>query len=110
MTLAPEWTKGVHHDGSEVYVSNPLQEHGEEITLWLRAPAGAPVKAAFIRTEPDGEQHEEPMVLGYQDATNRWYRGSSRRNSSVRHIGSDLGRSLGSAIASASAMPSIPTM
>jgi alpha-glucosidase len=76
MTLAPEWTKGVHHDGSEVYVSNPLPEHGEEITLWLRAPAGAPVKAAFIRTEPDGEQHEEPMVLDYQDATNRWYRGS----------------------------------
>lgn len=61
MTLT-RWTDGVHHDGSEVYVSNPLPKLGETVTIRLRTPAGAPLTRVFLRSEPDGEGHLEPMT------------------------------------------------
>ncbi|HRL13176.1 MAG TPA: hypothetical protein PKX07_14930, partial [Aggregatilineales bacterium] len=61
MTLT-RWTDGVHHDGSEVYVSNPLPKLGETVTIRLRTPADAPLTRVFLRSEPDGEGHLEPMT------------------------------------------------
>jgi len=55
MTDKPHWTAGVHHDGSEMYVSNPLPKFGETVTIKIRVPVDAPVTAVYLRHEPDGE-------------------------------------------------------
>src|SRR5262245_55293704 len=55
MTQYAAWTRGLHHDGSEVYMSNPLPKIGETVTVKLRVPKDAPVNFAFIRAMIDGE-------------------------------------------------------
>ncbi|MHB8628697.1 MAG: alpha-amylase family glycosyl hydrolase [Aggregatilineales bacterium] len=55
------WTAGLHHDGSALYVSNPLPRHGERVTIKLRIPDHAPVKGVLLRTAPDGENYFEQM-------------------------------------------------
>ncbi|MFP4322250.1 MAG: maltodextrin glucosidase [Anaerolineales bacterium] len=49
------WTAGVHHDGSALYVSNPTPKAEEVVTVRLRTPIDAPVRAVYLRTTPDGE-------------------------------------------------------
>ncbi len=36
------WIAGLHHDGSALYVSNPLPKQGETVTIQLRVPKDAP--------------------------------------------------------------------
>jgi alpha-glucosidase len=69
MTLL-HWTAGLHHDGSTLYVSNPLPKLGEHVMLKLRAPANAPIRAAFLRTAPDGENRLTQMHIVERD--DRW--------------------------------------
>lgn len=71
----PTWTNGVHHDGSALYVSNPLPTLDERVTLKLRVPAGAPLSAVFIRSQPDGEQHFAQMKRAHTDEVCVWYSG-----------------------------------
>lgn len=59
----PAWTQGVHHDGSEAYVSNPYPKHGEKVMLYLRVPKSAPVTTVYLRTLVDGESHWVKMVV-----------------------------------------------
>ncbi len=70
MTQPLHWTHGLHHDGSTLYVSNPLPKLGEIVTIRLRAPINAPIRGVFLRTAPDGENHMEKMEIVEQDA--RW--------------------------------------
>jgi alpha-glucosidase len=57
MLPAPNsWLAAVHHDGSAVYVSNPYPRLGERVRLRLRVGSAAPLRRAFLRTTPDGEQ------------------------------------------------------
>ena len=58
-----DWTQGLHHDGSEVYISNPLPNLGDVVTIQLRAPLNAPVKGVWLRTAPDGENHLDEMHI-----------------------------------------------
>src|SRR3990172_3972996 len=67
------WTAGVHHDGSALYVSNPLPKAGEKVTIRLRVPPDAPVKGVFLRTAPDGEAHFEAMRLVERDAVSAFW-------------------------------------
>jgi alpha-glucosidase len=62
MTTSLHWTAGLHHDGSTLYVSNPLPTLNETVTIKLRVPLHAPVRSIFLRTVPDGENHMERMV------------------------------------------------
>lgn len=73
MTLRPHWTAGLHHDGSELYVSNPLPRSGETITVRLRAPADAPVRHIFLRTAPDGEEDLKMMRRAREDGVSVWW-------------------------------------
>ncbi len=67
------WTAGLHHDGSALYVSNPLPKQGDTVTVRLRVPLNAPVHAVYLRTAPDGEQHFAPMKIECQESTcNIW--------------------------------------
>ncbi len=77
MTTQPlHWTAGLHHDGSALYVSNPLPAHGEQVTLRLRVPVDASIKAVFIRSAPDGENHLEPMHEVERDSVSAWWSGN----------------------------------
>src|SRR5579859_1413775 len=70
------WTEGLHHDGSALYVSNPLPGHGERVNIKLRIPAHAPVKAVLLRTAPDGENHFEPMYEAGRSDGWVWWAGT----------------------------------
>jgi alpha-glucosidase len=67
MPNLPAWTAGLHHDGSSLYVSNPLPAIGETVTIRLRTPADAPIQAVFLRSTPDGECHYDAMRIVEQD-------------------------------------------
>lgn len=75
MTTQLHWTAGLHHDGSALYVSNPLPKLGETVTIRLRAPLDAPVHAIYIRTAPDGEQHLAEMQKEEADSVSQWWAG-----------------------------------
>ncbi|MFN8373878.1 MAG: alpha-amylase family glycosyl hydrolase [Anaerolineae bacterium] len=70
MTQNLHWTAGLHHDGSALYVSNPLPKLGEVVTIRLRTPAKAPIRSIFLRTAPDGENYLERM--GIVEQGERW--------------------------------------
>lgn len=59
----PDWTRGVHHDGSIMHISNPLPALHETVKITLRTPANAPIKHVFIRAIVDGEYHREVMAV-----------------------------------------------
>jgi alpha-glucosidase len=63
LTPNPNWTAGLHHDGSAVYVSNPYPKLDETATISLRAPLDAPLNGVYLRTEPDGEAEHTPMKI-----------------------------------------------
>ncbi len=69
------WTAGLHHDGSALYVSNPLPSHGDRVTIRLRVPADAPIKAVFLRTAPDGENKLDAMHEVERDEVCAWWAG-----------------------------------
>lgn len=70
------WTAGLHHDGSEVFVSNPYPKLGETVTITLRAPLDAPLKEVFVRSLPDGEAHLSRMTLTHQDTVSAYWQGN----------------------------------
>lgn len=72
---APHWASGVHHDGSSVYVSNPIPRMGEVVTVTVRVPKDAPVTAVFVRTVPDGEAHFAAMTPTREDAVSVFWEG-----------------------------------
>ena len=49
------WAHRVHHDGSEVYISNPLPKLGETIQIRLRTPAEHNFQTVVMRAMLDGE-------------------------------------------------------
>jgi len=55
MTRQAKWAQGVHHDGSALYVSNPLPQAHETVTLKLRTPKDAPINYVYLRAMMDGE-------------------------------------------------------
>ncbi len=67
------WTAGLHHDGSELYVSNPLPRCGETVTIRLRAPANAPIRHLFLRAAPDGEEDLKAMRCVHTDGVSSWW-------------------------------------
>ncbi len=67
------WTAGLHHDGSALYVSNPLPKQNETLTIRVRVPADAPIRVIFLRTAPDGEQHLMRMHIESEDAVCRYW-------------------------------------
>ncbi len=67
------WTAGLHHDSSELYVSNPLPKLDEIVTIRLRAPLNAPIDRVFVRSTPDGEGHFDRMEIVDQDSVSAYW-------------------------------------
>jgi alpha-glucosidase len=72
----PRWLSSVHHDGSPRYVSALHPRPGERVRVRLRTGATAPVRRAFLRTCPDGEESLTPLAPGELAGPARWWEGS----------------------------------
>jgi alpha-glucosidase len=76
MTQYAAWTRGLHHDGSEVYISNPLPSIDEIVTVKLRVSKDAPINHAFIRAMIDGEFRMVKMErIDEEDDLVQWWGG-----------------------------------
>jgi len=63
MTIAlPAWTQGIHHDGSEVFVSNPLPRIDESVSFTIRTPLDAPIMGIYMRAMLNGEFSYKEMT------------------------------------------------
>lgn len=62
-----------HHDGSALYVSNPYPELGETVTVRVRVPRGADVRAVHVRTTPDAEPRFADAVVEAETGTDTWW-------------------------------------
>jgi alpha-glucosidase len=69
---------GVHHDGSQQYVSNPYPKRGETVQIRLRTALDSPISRVLLRTVPDGEQHFAELAPREAEAACRWWRGELR--------------------------------
>jgi alpha-glucosidase len=83
--MTPSWLKTVHHDGSEVFLSNPYPQLGEQIRIRLRTGIDAPVRGVFLRTAPDGEQFFTPLAAGLAEAPVQWWEGNLSVDQPVLH-------------------------
>lgn len=71
MTKLPKWTRAVHHDGSEKYISNPLPKLGETVRFFLRTPLGSPIKQIMFRAMRDGEFSYNQMEIIEENTVSR---------------------------------------
>ncbi len=70
---ATHWLASIHHDGSDLHVSNPYPRLGERVRLRLRVSSSAPVRHVYLRTFPDGEQAIAPMQPQSVDPPVSWW-------------------------------------
>jgi alpha-glucosidase len=62
-----------HHDGSELYVSNPYPNLGETVTLFVRTPVEAGVSRVLVRSTPDDEIHFAEGKVDRSDDAETWW-------------------------------------
>lgn len=60
-----DWKNTIFADSGRYFVSNPLPEKGETITLWLRICEWSPVKQIILRTKLNGVEVLLPMAWDY---------------------------------------------
>ena len=73
MTLLPQWSDSIHHDSSELYLSETLPRIGDEVTVWIRTPRSADIQALYLRSRPDGEWRRVPMRIARSDVYYDWW-------------------------------------
>ncbi len=63
-----------HHDGSELYVSNPRPALGDTVTVFVRVPHGAGVSTVHLRSVCDGEPEFVAAKVDREDERETWWR------------------------------------
>lgn len=63
-----------HHDGSELYVSDPHPALGETVTVFLRAPTGAAPSSVHRYVVRDGEPEYAEATVDRSDEHETWWR------------------------------------
>lgn len=51
-----DWLASVYSDGTKYFISNPLPELGETVTISLRFGEQSPVECVYVRTVPNGTE------------------------------------------------------
>jgi alpha-glucosidase len=69
-----------HHDGSDLYVSNPYPDFGETVTLFVRVPDAADVTSVILRSVPDGEAEYAEAVVHRRGKDETWWRVDLRQH------------------------------
>ncbi len=70
MSQLPPWATYIHHDSSEVFLSEIAPRIGDVITVSIRLPSDADLRALYLRSRPDGEWKRIRMAL---DSRQGWY-------------------------------------
>ena len=83
MSALANWTRYIHHDSSQRYLSNPLPAIGETITARIRASSAADIRALYLRSRPDGEWRRMRMTKTDSDHYYDWW--SAELPISMRH-------------------------
>ena len=73
MTHPPQWTQYIHHDSSEMYLSDILPRIGDDIQVRIRVPPAADLKFLYLRSRPDGEWKRIPMAKAAADSLYDWW-------------------------------------
>ena len=73
MTSLPEWTQYIHHDSSEMYLSDILPRIGNVIRVRIRVPLAAGIRALYLRSRPDGEWKRIRMAKVESDGLAAWW-------------------------------------
>ncbi|HZE51163.1 MAG TPA: hypothetical protein VE074_16440, partial [Jatrophihabitantaceae bacterium] len=63
-----------HHDGSELYVSDPTPSLDDTVDVFVRVPRGLDVRALHVRTTPDADPSFAEATIDRQDAHEVWWR------------------------------------
>jgi alpha-glucosidase len=74
-----------HHDGSELYVSNPYPELGESVTLFVRGPTGEGPSRLLVRSTPDDEIHFAEAKVDRSDEVETWWSADIEAANPVTH-------------------------
>ena len=70
MTELPNWAQYLHHDSSEMYLSDITPRIGDEVEIRIRVPVEADLRSLYLRSRPDGEWKRIPME---KSSTVGWY-------------------------------------
>ena len=72
-SLSNPWLSSIHHDGSDLYISNLYPRLGEKVRLRLRVSVAAPIRHVYLRTFPDGEQAIHAMTRSSVEPPVVWW-------------------------------------
>lgn len=86
----PAWLSAVHHDGSARYLSELHPRPGVEVMVRLRTGAGAPIRRAWLRHAPDGEEMLLPLAPAAPRGGVRWWSASLPIGEPVVHYRFEL--------------------
>ncbi len=81
----PHWLQTVHHDGSEVYVSQLYPRLGDTVRIRLRVGVESPLKRPYLRIFPDGEQAFIALEHSHTDTAAHWWQADLTINQPLVH-------------------------
>ena len=72
-----------HHDGSEVYLSDPNPDLGDTVTAFVRVPRSFDAREVVMRAVHDAEPVRADAVLDREDDVEQWWRVDLRAHNPV---------------------------
>ena len=70
----PTWADKIHHDSSELFLSETLPRIGAVITVDIRVPRQGELRHLYLRSRPDGEWRRTVMEKANSDEYYDWWR------------------------------------
>ncbi|MBM2623688.1 glycoside hydrolase family 13 protein [Actinoplanes sp. LDG1-06] len=84
-----------HHDGSELYVSDPAPALGDTVTVFVRVPRGTGVSRVHMRWVRDGEPVFTSLRIDRRTGGDTWWRGEIEAHNPVTRYRFLLGTTTG---------------
>lgn len=69
----PDWARYIHHDSSELYLSDISPRIGDTIEVQIRVPSEADIRHLLLRSRPDGEWRRIPMAKARASNGFNWW-------------------------------------
>ena len=95
MSSLPAWAPYIHHDSSELYLSDIAPRIGDVIAVSIRVPRSPELRAVYLRSRPDGEwsriRMDRDQGLGWHDSWRAEMPISMRHNNYCFHFLTDSG-------------------
>jgi alpha-glucosidase len=72
-----------HHDGSEMYISDPSPELGDVVAVRVLVPPGFECRRVWVRTTPDGEPYFDEATIDASNNRGTWWLAHLRAHNPV---------------------------